>query len=105
MLLDDIIVARYAHGHPTLAVVADVADGSYAIALRPQDEDLRQAIDRAFGAELASGALARTLARWQIDGPRQAALAVAPDAGARRATPGRRRCRRASSRCSCRGRW
>src|SRR4051812_16510772 len=80
VLLDDIIVARYASRHPTLAVVGDVADGSYAIALRPQDEDLRQAIDRAFGAELASGAWRRTLARWRIDDPRQAALAVAPDA-------------------------
>ena len=80
VLLDDIIVARYAARHPTLAVVADVAEGSYAIAMRPQDEDLRQAIDRALGAELASGAWRRTLARWQIDGPRQAALAVAPDA-------------------------
>src|SRR3954471_6013035 len=80
VLLDDIIVARYASRYPTLAVVADVADGSYAIAVRPRDEDLRQAIDRAFGAELASGAWRRTLARWQIDGPRQATLAVAPDA-------------------------
>jgi len=82
VLLDDIIVARYAGRHPTLAVVADVADGSYAIAFRPQDEDLRQMINRAFGAELASGAWRQTLARWQIDGPRQAALAVAPDAAA-----------------------
>jgi polar amino acid transport system permease protein/polar amino acid transport system substrate-binding protein len=80
VLLDDIIVARYAARHPTLAVVADVAEGSYAIAMRPQDDDLRQAIDRALGAELASGAWRRTLARWQIDGPRQAVLAVAPDA-------------------------
>jgi polar amino acid transport system substrate-binding protein len=80
VLLDDIIVARYAGRHPTLAVVADVAEGSYAVAMRPQDEDLRQAIDRALGAELASGSWRRTLARWQIDGPRQAALAVAPDA-------------------------
>jgi polar amino acid transport system substrate-binding protein len=82
VLLDDIIVARYAPRHPTLVVVGDVAEGSYAIALRPQDDDLRQAIDRALGAELASGAWRRTLARWQIDGPRQAALAVAQVASA-----------------------
>src|SRR5580765_2211978 len=55
VLLDDIIVARYAGRHPTLAVVGDVAEGSYAIALRPQDSDLREAIDRALGAEIASG--------------------------------------------------
>lgn len=78
VLLDDIIVERYAGRHPTVAAVADVAEGSYAIAIRPQDDDLRQAIDRALGAEIASGAWQRTLARWQIDGPRQAALAVAP---------------------------
>jgi polar amino acid transport system substrate-binding protein len=80
VLLDDIIVARYAGRHPTLAVVGDVAEGSYAIALRPQDSDLREAIDRALAAEIASGSWRRTLARWQIDGPRQAALAVAPAA-------------------------
>src|SRR3982750_1996003 len=79
VLLDDIIVARYAPRHPSLAVVADVAQGSYAIAVRPRDDDLRQAIDRALGAELASGAWRRTLARWQIDDPRQAALAIAPE--------------------------
>jgi polar amino acid transport system substrate-binding protein len=79
VLLDDIIVARYANRHPTLAVVGDVAEGSYAIALRPQDLELQQAIDRALGELLASGAWRQTLARWQLDGPRQAALAVAPD--------------------------
>jgi polar amino acid transport system substrate-binding protein len=50
--------------------------------MRPQDDDLRQAIDRALGAEIASGSWQRTLARWQIDSPRQAALAVAPAAAA-----------------------
>jgi len=86
VLLDDIIVARYAGRHPTVAAVADVAEGSYAIAIRPQDDDLRQAIDRALGAELASGAWRQTLARWQIDDPRQQALAVAPAAAATAAT-------------------
>ena len=79
VLLDDIIVARYAPRHPSLVVVADVAEGSYAIAMRPQDEALRRAIDRALDGQIASGAWQRTLARWQIDGPRQAALAVAPE--------------------------
>jgi polar amino acid transport system substrate-binding protein len=82
VLLDDIIVARYAPRHPTLAVVADVAEGSYAIAMRPRDEDLRAAIDRALQEQIASGAWQQTLARWQIDGPRQATLAVAPAAAA-----------------------
>jgi polar amino acid transport system substrate-binding protein len=79
VLLDDIIVARYAPRHPSLVVVADVAEGSYAIAMRPQDEDLRRVIDRALDGQIASGAWQRTLARWQLDNPRQAALAVAPE--------------------------
>jgi len=80
VLLDDIIVARYAPRYPSLVVVADVAEGSYAIAMRPQDEGLRQAIDRALDGQIASGAWQRTLARWQLDNPSQAALAVAPAA-------------------------
>jgi len=82
VLLDDIIVARYATRYPSLAVVADVAEGSYAIAMRPEDRELQAAIDRALGELLASGAWRQTLARWQLDGPRQAALAVAPDTAA-----------------------
>jgi polar amino acid transport system substrate-binding protein len=81
VLLDDIIVARYARRHPSLVVVGDVAEGSYAIAMRPQDEDLRAEIDRVLGEQIASGAWRQTLARFGIDDPRQAALAVAPDGG------------------------
>ena len=62
VLLDDIIVARYATRYPSLVVVADVAEGGYAIAMRPQDEDLRRAIDRALDEQIASGAWQRTLA-------------------------------------------
>jgi polar amino acid transport system substrate-binding protein len=79
VLLDDIIVARYASRHPSLVVVADVAEGDYAIAMRPQDEELRQAIDRALGEQIASGAWRQTLVRWHIDSDRQAALAVVAD--------------------------
>jgi polar amino acid transport system substrate-binding protein len=77
LLLDDIIVARYIGRHPSLAVVGDVADGVYAIAMRPADRQLAAAIDRALGELHASGAWRRVLARWQLDGPRQAALASA----------------------------
>src|SRR5262245_15599332 len=59
VLLDDIIVARYAPRHPTVTVVADVAEGHYAIALRPEDEDLRRAIDRVLDEQIASGAWQR----------------------------------------------
>jgi polar amino acid transport system substrate-binding protein len=89
VLLDDVIVARYAPRHPTLAVVADVADGRYAIAVRPADRDLREALDRALETLIATGAWRGTLARFGLDGPRQAALATvtsatAPASGARR---------------------
>ena len=77
VLLDDIIVDRYVGRHPTLAAVADVAEGRYALALRPADAELRAALDRALGELIASGAWRRTLARWGLDGDREQALAAA----------------------------
>src|SRR6185437_13644435 len=74
VLLDDIIVDRYLGRHPTLAAVADVAEGRYAIALRPADVELRAALDRTLGEMIASGAWQRTLARWGLDGDREQAL-------------------------------
>ncbi|HEY6477675.1 MAG TPA: ABC transporter substrate-binding protein/permease [Polyangia bacterium] len=74
VLLDDLIVARYLPRHPTLAAVGDVGEGRYAIALRPGDDDLRAALDRALGAMIDSGAWRRTLRRWQIDDDRQQRL-------------------------------
>jgi polar amino acid transport system substrate-binding protein len=74
VLLDDIIVARYVGRHPTLAAVGDVAEGRYAIALRPGDDDLRAALDRALGELIASGAWRKTLARWGLDDDRQQML-------------------------------
>ncbi|MES1209651.1 MAG: ABC transporter substrate-binding protein, partial [Pseudomonadota bacterium] len=76
VLLDDIIVARYLPRHPSLAAVGDIAEGRYAIALRPADDHLRAALDRALGELIASGEWRRTLARWGLDNPRQAALAL-----------------------------
>jgi polar amino acid transport system substrate-binding protein len=76
VLLDDLIVERYLPRHPTLAAVGDVAEGRYAIAVRPADDELRAALDRALGALIASGAWRRTLGRWQIDDDRQQQLAA-----------------------------
>ena len=78
VLMDDIIVARYIRRHPPLVVVGDVADGRYAIAMRAGDRELAAAIDRALAELIASGAWRQVLARWQLDGPRQQALAEAP---------------------------
>jgi polar amino acid transport system substrate-binding protein len=90
VLLDDIIVARYLSRHPSLTAVADVADGRYAIALRPVDGELRAALDRALGEVIASGTWRRTLARWGLDGEREQALAapVPPVSGGGAAAPG-----------------
>ncbi|HVV53107.1 MAG TPA: ABC transporter substrate-binding protein/permease [Polyangia bacterium] len=93
VLLDDIIVDRYLPRHPPLAVVGDVAEGRYAIALRPGDDELRAALDRALGELIDSGAWRKALARWGLDGDRQRALAGmggAATAGAAARPPGRR---------------
>ena len=113
MLLDDIIVARYVGRHPTLAVVGDVAEGRYAIALRPGDDDLRAALDRALGELIASGAWRKTLARWGLDDDRQQMLGALGGATpaprpARSRRPARRRpCRSpvAAPAVRSRGRW
>ncbi len=75
VLLDDLIVGRYLPRHPALVAVGDVDEGRYAIALRPDDDDLRAALDRALGEMIASGAWRRTLRRWEIDDDRQQRLA------------------------------
>lgn len=76
VLLDDVIVGRYVGRHPSLAAVADVAEGRYAIALRPGEQELRAGLDRALGELIASGEWRRTLARWGLDNARQDALAL-----------------------------
>jgi polar amino acid transport system substrate-binding protein len=89
VLLDDIIVARYVGRHPSLVVVGDVADGRYAIATRPADDDLRGALDAALGTLIASGWWRATLARYGLDNRRQDALGVAgPTSSGVLATPG-----------------
>jgi polar amino acid transport system substrate-binding protein len=76
VLLDDLIIERYLPRHPALAAVGDVGEGRYAIAVRPTDDDLRAALDRALGALIESGGWHRTLRRWQIDDDRQQRLAA-----------------------------
>lgn len=80
VLLDDIIASRYGLVREELELAAEVADGYYAIALRPGDEELRDAIDAALARIAASGELRRILARWNIDTERQARLTSWTDA-------------------------
>jgi polar amino acid transport system substrate-binding protein len=100
VLLDDVIVARYLGRHPSLAIVGDVADGRYAIALRPADDELRAALDQTLAQIIASGAWRQTLARWNLDGEREAALAVWPVPVPVGAIPGSPGARATSSRAS-----
>ena len=82
VLLDDIIVDRYAPRHPGVRVVGDIAEGTYAIAVRRGEADLLAALDAALARLQASGELRRILARYGVDGPRQARLAATAGAAA-----------------------
>jgi polar amino acid transport system substrate-binding protein len=75
VLMDDIIVDRYAPRHAGLRVVGDIADGRYAAAVRAGEDDLSAALDAALGAAIADGTLRGILARYRLDGERQARLA------------------------------
>ena len=77
VLLDDIIAVRYGK-RPGLRVVADVARGAYAIGFRREDTALARAVEDALAKIAASGELRAILARWQLDGPREAAVGAPP---------------------------
>jgi polar amino acid transport system substrate-binding protein len=77
VLMDDIIADRYGK-RPGLAVVGDLAEGEYAIGLRPRDQALAEAVDAALASLLERGELRKILERWKLDGPRQARLAARP---------------------------
>jgi polar amino acid transport system substrate-binding protein len=77
VLMDDIIVDRYAPRHAGLRVVGDVAGGRYAAAVRADDRQLASALDEALGQLIASGRLREILARYRLDGARQAGLVTA----------------------------
>jgi polar amino acid transport system substrate-binding protein len=77
VLLDDIIVARYGD-KPGLTVVGEVAEGMYAIGVRHEHHDLQRALDAALARISRSGELRAILARFALDGPREAAIGAAP---------------------------
>jgi polar amino acid transport system substrate-binding protein len=82
VVLDDIIAARYGLTRPTLARAAEIGDGTYAIATRPDEGDLLRAIDDGLAAMAASGELRAILERWHLWNDRQLATDAAPiDAG------------------------
>lgn len=74
VLLDDIIATRYGVPKPDLRVVGDVGEGYYAIAVRPDELDVKAAIDQALARIAASGELKRILEGGHIWNERQARL-------------------------------
>ena len=76
VLLDDIIVDRYAPRHPALRTAGDVGEGVYAVGVRRDERALLVAIDGALDRIVASGELAAILARYHLGGPRQQRLAA-----------------------------
>lgn len=71
VLLDDIVANRYGLYRPELRRVSTIGDGAYAIAMRPGDRRLNQAIDGALSRIIASGELGRILERYELGNPRQ----------------------------------
>jgi polar amino acid transport system substrate-binding protein len=76
VLLDDIIATRYGTTKPGLAVVGDLRAGYYAIAVRPDEPDVKAAIDEALGRIIARGELPRILEGAHIWNERQGELAT-----------------------------
>lgn len=78
VLLDQPI-ALYYGASPKLKSVEPLHEPSgYAIALRPDDAELRAELDAALSELMIDGTLRRILTRWRLWGPEQAALAQGP---------------------------
>ncbi len=84
VFLDDIIAGRYGQNKPQLRVVGDLADGFYAIAIRKEDEALREALDAALGKLIENGKLEEILRREEIWNERQIGLRAWSEADQRR---------------------
>jgi polar amino acid transport system substrate-binding protein len=78
VLLDDIIVDRYAPQHHGVRVVGDIGRGRYAIALRPADAGLLVSVNAALTALINTGELRRIRARWKLDNTNQVGLSQSP---------------------------
>jgi polar amino acid transport system substrate-binding protein len=74
VLLDDIIATIYGAPKPELRVVGDLADGLYALASRPADRELAEALDAALVRIIESGELEQILRRENLWNERQLGL-------------------------------
>ena len=75
VLLDDIIATRYGVPKKGLEVVGDLRDGYYALAIRPSEPEVKEAIDAALDRIAASGELRTILDGSHIWNARQERLA------------------------------
>src|SRR5947209_4269305 len=79
VLLDSVIATRYGLTKPDLALAdSDVARGTYVIALRKDEGDLRDALDRALTEMESSGELQRIFTRYGLPAPPPTRAAAAP---------------------------
>jgi polar amino acid transport system substrate-binding protein len=79
VLLDSVIAARYGLPKPELELAdPDVARGTYVLAVRRGEDDLRDALDAALAAMEREGELAAILQRWQLTPPTTAPAAPGP---------------------------
>ncbi len=76
VVLDNIIADRYGLVRPTLRAAGSVGDGTYAIAARPTDGTLLQAVDAALAGMLRDGELRAILTRWSLWNDRQERLST-----------------------------
>jgi len=82
VLLDSIIALYYASVNPKLKYVGEpFAQGEYAIALRPEDEDLAVALDDALGEMIRNGALLEIFRKWHLWNADQGQLITGRGAG------------------------
>lgn len=76
VVLDNIIADRYGLIRPTLRAAGSVGDGTYAIATRPTDGTLLQAVDAALAEMVGDGELRAILTRWSLWNDRQERLST-----------------------------
>ena len=74
VVLDNVIADRYGLVRPTLRAAGTVAEGTYAIAVRPRDGALLQALDGALAGMIEDGELRAILKRWSLWNDRQERL-------------------------------
>ncbi len=66
VVLDDIIAARFGLVRPTLRAAGSVGEGTYAMAVLPDETALLAALDQSLADMMRDGELRRILERWKL---------------------------------------